>query len=44
MHAMFFRANDWPLGSALAILSALAITMASLGLWFLTKQARERAV
>lgn len=44
MHAMFFRANDWPLGSALAIVSALAITMASLGVWFLTKQARERAV
>lgn len=44
MHAMFFRANDWPLGSALAIVSALAITVASLGVWFLTKQARERAV
>lgn len=44
MHAMFFRANDWPLGSALAIISALAITVASLGVWFLTKQARERAV
>lgn len=44
MHAMFFRANDWPLGSALAIVSALAITVASLGVWLLTKQARERAV
>lgn len=44
MHAMFFRANDWPLGSALAIVSALAITVTSLGVWFLTKQARERAV
>jgi len=44
MHAMFFRANDWPLGSALAIVSALAITVTSLGGWFLTKQARERAV
>lgn len=44
MHAMFFRANDWPLGSALAIVSALAITATSLGVWFLTKHARERAI
>lgn len=43
MHAMFFKANDWPLGSALAIVSALAITATSLGIWFLTKHARERA-
>ena len=44
MHAMFFRANDWPLGSALAIVSAMAITLTSLGIWLLTKQARGRAV
>lgn len=44
MHAMFFRANDWPLGSALAIISATAITLTSLGIWFLTKQARARAI
>jgi len=44
MHALFFRANDWPLGSALAIISALAITVTSLVAWFLTKHARERAV
>ncbi len=43
MHAMFFKANNWPLGSALAILSALAITVTSLAIWFLTKQARQRA-
>lgn len=43
MHAMFFKANNWPLGSALAILSALAITVTSLTIWFLTKKARERA-
>lgn len=43
MHAMFFKANDWPLGSALAVVSALAITATSMGLWYLTKQARERA-
>jgi spermidine/putrescine transport system permease protein len=44
MHAMFFRANDWPLGSALAIISAMAITLTSLGIWLLTKHARARAV
>ena len=44
MHALFFRANDWPLGSALAIISALAITLTSLGIWLLTKQARARAI
>ncbi len=44
MHAMFFKANNWPLGSALAILSALAITVTSLTIWFLTKKARERAI
>lgn len=44
MHAMFFRANDWPLGSALAIISAMAITLTSLGIWLLTKQARARAI
>lgn len=43
MHAMFFKANNWPLGSALAILSAAAITVTSLTIWFLTKKARERA-
>jgi spermidine/putrescine transport system permease protein len=43
MHAMFFKANNWPLGSALAILSATAITVTSLTIWFLTKHARERA-
>ena len=43
MHAMFFKANNWPLGSALAIFSALAITVTSLSLWLLTKHARERA-
>ncbi len=44
MHAMFFKANDWPLGSALAIVSALAITVTSLTIWFLTKYARRRAL
>ncbi|MDH3230089.1 MAG: ABC transporter permease [Alphaproteobacteria bacterium] len=44
MHAMFFKANNWPLGSALAILSAVAITVTSLAVWFLTKHARERAL
>lgn len=44
MQAMFFKANNWPLGSALAILSAAAIAVASLTIWFLTKKARERAI
>lgn len=44
MHALFFRANDWPLGSALAILSAVAITLTSVAIWLLTKHARERAI
>ena len=42
MHAMFFKANDWPLGSALAIVSATAITLVSLTIWFVTKYARNR--
>lgn len=44
IHAMFFKANNWPLGSALAILSAAAITVTSLTIWFLTKRARARAL
>lgn len=44
IHAMFFKANNWPLGSALAILSAAAITVTSLTIWFLTKRARDRAL
>lgn len=44
MHTLFYRVNNWPLGSALAIVSALAITVTSLAIWFLTKQARERAL
>lgn len=42
MHAMFFKANDWPLGSALAIVSATVITLVSLTIWFATKYARNR--
>jgi len=44
MHTLFYRANNWPLGSTLAIVSALAITVTSLMIWFLTKHARERAL
>ena len=44
MYTLFYRANNWPLGSTLAIVSALAITVTSLTIWFLTKHARERAL
>lgn len=44
MYTLFYRANNWPLGSTLAIVSALAITVTSLAIWFLTKTARERAL
>jgi ABC-type spermidine/putrescine transport system permease subunit I len=44
MHTLFYRANNWPLGSALALVSAFAITVTSLAIWFVTKHARERAL
>ncbi len=44
MYTLFYRTNNWPLGSALAIVSAFAITVTSLAIWFVTKRARKRAL
>ncbi len=43
MYTLFYRINNWPLGSALSIVSALAITLVSLVIWFMVGQARKIA-
>ena len=43
MYTLFYRTNNWPLGSALAIVSAIAITVTSLAIWFASKRLRRMA-
>ena len=43
MYTLFFRVNNWPMGSALSIITIVTITAVGFTIWRLTKRARGKA-
>ena len=43
MYTLFFRVNNWPMGSALSIITIVTITAVGITIWRLTRRARGKA-
>jgi spermidine/putrescine transport system permease protein len=43
MYTLFFRVNNWPMGSALSIITIVTITAVGFTIWRLTRRARGKA-
>ncbi len=43
MYTLFFRVNNWPMGSALSIITIITITAVGFTIWRLTRRARGKA-
>ncbi len=43
MYTLFFRVNNWPMGSALSIITIVTITAVGVTIWRLTRRARGKA-